>query len=134
MKNQNNFKWLLLALALTLLAVWSPLAADATTGKRRAKSDNGGPATVFSCRAFPIERRDLIQYGFVRSEKLREVLVLANGLSIELERVRPGRLAYRYMRGAELITQGTIDSTTSQFAMSAGGPWGAELQCTTARE
>ena len=134
MKNQKNFKWLLLALALTLLAAWSPLAADAATGKRGAKSENGGPATVFSCHAFPIERRDLIQYGFIRADSLRGVLVLANGMSIELERVQPGRLAYRYKRGAELITQGTINSTTSQFAMSAGGPWGAELHCTTTRE
>lgn len=134
MKNQKNFKWLLLALALTLFALWSPLAADAATGKGEAKSDNGGPATFFSCHAFPNERRDLIQYGFLRSESLQGVLVLANGMSIELERVQPGRLAYRYMRGAKLITQGTIDSTTSQFAMSAGGPWGAELHCTTARE
>ncbi|MBN8541030.1 MAG: hypothetical protein J0L82_11635 [Deltaproteobacteria bacterium] len=134
MKTQKNFKWLLLALALTLLSVWIPLAADAATGKRNAKSEESAPATVFSCRAFPNERPDLIQYGYLHTGSLKGILVLANGMSIELERTQPGRLTYRYMRGAKLITHGAIEASTSQFAMSAGGPWGAELHCVTAKE
>ena len=117
-------RWLLLALALTLLAVWSPIAADAAVGQ----------ATAFSCRAFPNEQREVIQYGFIHSTNLHGELVLVNGMSVELERTRPDLLTYKMKRGAKLITQGTIKGTTTQFAMTAGGPWGAELHCTTARE
>lgn len=135
MRNQKNLKWLLLVLALSVVAAWSPPAADAAARKHGENAKAAGAvATVFACRAFANEDPNLIRYGFLKSENLRGILVLANGMSIELERTQPGLLAYRFMRGPMLITEGTVDSATVQLAMTAGGPWGAELHCTMAKE
>ncbi len=55
-------------------------------------------------------------------------------MSIELERVLPGLLSYQIKRDGKLVTKGTIKSTSIQYAMTAGGPWGVELHCYTQPE
>lgn len=135
----NTTKWILGLLA-TLLALWSPLAADAAPRKRQAdKLSENLPATVFSCKGYPNNRLDLVQYEHLDSHKSNGRFFWSygdsgKGMAIELERTQPGLLTYRILRDEKLVTSGTVKATTLQFAMTAGGPFGVELHCVTARE
>lgn len=131
----NFAKWTALAIFFACVSALSTNTADASWGRRTSNSaEKGVKGTLFSCRAFPNQRQDLTQYGFLDSKTLEGVIYLANGMSVELERPSPNVLSYRIRRGRRTIAQGGFKSAVIQYATTAGGPSGIELHCTTSKE